>query len=126
MPIESIHSDKAPLASGPYSQAVKAGNIIMTSGQIPVVPETGAIPETIEEQTRTALSNLIAILEAAGAKKEDVVSTRIFLSDMSNFAVVNFIYMEFFGEPYPARSCVEVSSLPKGVMLMVDAMAVLS
>lgn len=126
MSIRSVTSEKAPRASGPYSQAIIVRDLVITSGQIPVNPETGEIPSTIEEQTKRTLDNLTEVLNSAGADRSDVVSTRIFLSDMKNFAVVNFIYMEYFKEPYPARTCVEVSALPKGVMIMIDCMASLT
>lgn len=123
--INEVISDKAPAAAGPYSQAIRAGNLLVTSGQIPVVADTGAIPETIEGQTRLVLDNLSEVLKAGDARMCDVIDVRIYLSDMKNFALVNLIYTEYFEKPYPSRVCVGVSSLPKGVMIMIEATAYL-
>lgn len=122
--MESIKTDRAPAAVGPYSQAVVAGGFVYVSGQIPVDPETGDIPEDIADQTRQALTNLGNVLEAAGSGLGKAVRVTVFVTDMSAFADVNKVYAEFFDEPYPSRSCVEVSELPKGVKVEIDAIAV--
>lgn len=121
---ESISTENAPAAIGPYSQAVKTGGLIFVSGQIPVNPSDNSIPETIEDQARQSFLNLKNILEAAGISLSKVVKTTVFLKNMGDFAVVNQIYGEFFSKPYPARSCVEVAKLPKGVAVEAEAIAV--
>ena len=118
-----IQSKKAPAAIGPYSQAIMAGNLLFTSGQLGLNPETGALPETIEEQTKQSLQNVQAILEEAGLQKTDVIKTVVFLKNMSDFAAVNEIYAGFFGEHKPARSCVEVAQLPKGGLVEIEVVA---
>ena len=121
-----IKTEKAPQAIGPYSQAVRVGNTLYTSGQIPAEPETGKIVEGgIESQTRQALENLKAVLEAAGGSLDRVVKTTLFIKDMNDFQVINKIYGEYFKEPYPARSCVEVARLPKDVQVEIEAVALL-
>ena len=110
---EVITTNNAPGAIGPYSQAIKKGKLIFVSGQLPVNPQTGEIPEDIKEQTKLSLNNVKEILEEAGASLDDVVKTTVFLKDLSNFSEVNEIYGEFFTENYPARCCVEVARLPK-------------
>ncbi len=122
--IESVSTSKAPAAIGPYSQAVKAGNLIFVSGQIPVNPETGKIEEGIERQARCALDNLKSIIEAAGSHLNQVVKTTVYLVNINDFSLVNSIYEQYFGGPYPARACIEVSRLPKDVMIEIDAIAV--
>ena len=115
MSIKVISTDRAPKAIGPYSQAIQVGNMVYTSGQIPLKPESGElVTESIEAQTRQVLDNLKAVLEGAGIKLENVVKTTVFIKDMGDFAVINRIYGEYFSVPYPARSCVEVAKLPKG------------
>ena len=118
-----IHTDKAPQAIGPYSQAVVLGNIVFTSGQIAINPESGAVEATtIEEQTHRVCQNLKAVLEASGSSLEKVLKTTCFLSDMSDFAAFNAVYgLYFTGKP--ARSCVAVKTLPKEVLVEVDAIA---
>jgi len=118
-----IQSKNAPAAIGPYSQAIMAGNLLFTSGQLGLNPETGALPETIEEQTKQSLQNVQAILEEAGLQKTDVIKTVVFLKNMSDFAAVNEIYAGFFGEHKPARSCVEVAQLPKGGLVEIEVVA---
>jgi len=118
-----IQTQGAPAAIGPYSQAIMAGDLLYTSGQLGLDPATGDLPEGIENQTRQSLANLQAILEAAGLEKQDVVKTVIFLKDLSDFATVNGIYADFFGDHKPARSCVEVSQLPKGGLVEIEAVA---
>ena len=122
---EVINSAKAPVAIGPYSHAVKAGNLLFCSGQIPVDPITGAIAEGIEAQTRQALSNVKAILAEAGADLKDVVKTTVFLADMALFAKMNEVYGEAFPAPFPARSAVAVKELPKQVLVEIEVIAVL-
>ena len=120
--MKPIHSDKAPAAIGPYSQAIKVGNLLYTSGQIPIDPATGNIVSgDIKEQTRQALSNIKAILEEAGLTMNNVVKTTVFLTNMEDFTEMNSIYAEFFSEPFPARSAVAVRTLPKGVLVEIEA-----
>jgi 2-iminobutanoate/2-iminopropanoate deaminase len=122
-----IHTAKAPAPIGPYSQAVEVNNILYCSGQIPIHPVTGEIPETLSEQTHQVLANLKAVIEEAGAEIEDVVKTTIFLTDLSTFATVNAIYGETFDEATaPARSTVQVAALPKGVQIEIDAIVALN
>lgn len=120
---EKIQTSAAPAAIGPYSQAIKYGNMIFTSGAIPLDAE-GKFSADISEQTRQALSNVKAVLAAAGADMADVVKVTCFIKDMEKFAVVNEVYGEFFAEPYPARSCVEVARLPKDVGVEIEATAI--
>ena len=122
--MKSITTEKAPAAVGPYSQAVVAGNLVFVSGQIPVDPATGNIPENIVDQARQALTNLKNVLEASGSGMDKAVRVTVYITDISAFADVNKVYAEFFKEPYPSRSCVEVSKLPKGVKIEIDAIAV--
>lgn len=123
--MEIIKTDKAPAAIGPYSQGVKYDNLVFTSGQIPLEPETGVIVEGgIGAQAHQCLKNLTAVLESAGAGLDTVIKTTIFIKDMSSFAEVNEIYGQYFnGDKLPARSCVEVSELPKGVLVEIEAVA---
>ena len=121
-----ISTENAPAAIGPYSQGIQAGSLIITSGQLPIDPATGAFPATIEEQTRQSLENCKAVLAAAGATMENVLKTTVFLSDMNNFAAMNEVYAEFFSEGgYPARSAVEVARLPKDALVEIECIAVL-
>lgn len=121
---ESISTNKAPAAIGPYSQAVTAGDFVFTSGQIPNDKNTKMIAgEGIEEQAHMALTNLEAVLEAAGAGLDSVIKTTVFLKDMGDFAAMNKVYGAYFSEDCPARSCVEVSKLPLGVRIEVEAVA---
>ena len=119
-----IHTEKAPAAVGPYSQAIRTGNFLFISGQLGLIPETGTLPEGIEEQTRQSLKNIDAILEAAGCNREDVVKTTVFIRDMNDFSAVNAIYADFFSGHKPARSCVEVSRLPKNGLVEIEIVAV--
>ena len=115
---------KAPAAIGPYSQAIKVGNLVYTSGQIPIDPQTGSIVEGgIKEQTRQSLTNVKAILEEAGLTMANVVKTTVFMADMNDFAEMNAVYAEFFSEPYPARSAVAVKTLPKGALIEIEVVA---
>ena len=120
-----ISTDKAPAAIGPYSQGIKACSLIITSGQLPIDPATGAFPETIEEQTRQSLENCKAVLAAGGASMENVIKTTVFLSDMNNFAAMNGVYATFFEGACPARSAVEVARLPKDALIEIECIAVL-
>lgn len=121
--MKEIKTDKAPAAIGPYSQAIIYGNLLFTSGQIPVDPQSGTIPEGISAQAEQAFSNLKNLLVSAGSSTEKVLKTTLFIANMDDFPIVNEIYSTFFCEPYPARSCVEVSKLPKGVLLEIEAVA---
>ena len=119
-----ISTTKAPAAIGPYSQAIRVGNLVYTSGQIPIDPATGEFAEGgIKEQTRQSLLNLKAILEEAGLTMSDVVKTTVFMADMNDFAAMNAVYAEFFAEPYPSRSAVAVKTLPKGALVEIEAVA---
>ena len=119
-----ISTAAAPAAIGPYSQAIDLGNLVITSGQLPIDPATGAFPEGIKEQTRQSLTNVKAILEAAGLTMDAVVKTTVFLSDMNNFGAMNEVYASFFGEGnYPARSAVEVARLPKDALVEIEVIA---
>lgn len=125
--MKDIQTPKAPAAIGPYSQAIEAGNLIYTSGQIPIDPTTGLFAEGgIKEQTRQSLRNVQAILEEAGLTMGNVVKTTVFMADMNDFADMNAVYAEFFAEPYPARSAVAVKTLPKGALVEIEVVAELS
>jgi 2-iminobutanoate/2-iminopropanoate deaminase len=122
-----IHTDKAPRAIGPYSQAIRTENIVFTAGQIALNPSTGELVEGgIEEQTRQALTNLEAVLEAADSGLGYVVKTTVFLKDMNDFPKMNAIYAEFFGQYPPARSTIAVAALPKGGLVEIEAVALLA
>lgn len=122
-----IHTDNAPAAIGPYVQAVDLGNMVITSGQIPVNPKTGAVPADITAQARQSLENVKAIVEQAGLSVANIVKTTVFVKDLNDFAAVNAEYEKFFKENqhpnFPARSCVEVARLPKDVGLEIEAIA---
>ena len=118
-----ISTDKAPAAIGPYSQAIQAGDFLYVSGQIPVDPATGNIPEGIAAQAKQSLENMKAIVEAAGYLLSDVVKTTVFAADIADFAAVNEVYAEYFSKEAPARSFVAVKDLPKGVGLEIEAVA---
>ncbi|HRO62281.1 RidA family protein [Thermomonas sp.] len=128
MPRTAIHTDHAPAAIGPYSQATRAGNLVFLSGQIPLDPATGTVvgEGDIEAQARRAFDNLKAVCEAAGGGLADVVRVGLYLTDLSQFAAVNAVMGEYFAQPYPARSTIEVSALPKGVAFEVDALLALA
>ena len=122
--MEVISTKKAPAAIGPYSQAIQVGNLIYTSGQIPIDPATGVFAEGgIKEQTRQSLTNVKAILEEVGLTMSNVVKTTVFMADMNDFADMNSVYAEFFTEPYPARSVVAVKTLPKGALVEIEVIA---
>jgi 2-iminobutanoate/2-iminopropanoate deaminase len=123
---EIIATDKAPAAVGPYSQAVRAGDFIFTAGQIPLDPATGHMVEGgIEAQTRQALTNLSAVLEAAGTALANVVKTTVFLTDIGEFKLMNSVYAEFFPDAPPARSAVQVAALPLGARVEIESVAVI-
>ena len=125
--LKKIHTDKAPAAIGPYSQAIAAGGMLYTSGQIPVDPATGdVVAGGIKEQAEQVLKNLGEVLKEGGASFGSVVKTTCFLADMGDFAAFNEVYGKYFSEPFPARSCVAVKALPKGVACEVEAIAVIS
>lgn len=119
-----ISTPKAPAAIGPYSQAIRVGNLVYTSGQIPINPATGSFVEGgIKEQTRQSLTNVKAILEEAGTSMANVIKTTVFMVDMADFADMNGVYAEFFSEPFPARSAVAVKTLPKGALVEIEVIA---
>ena len=120
----AVHTDGAPAALGPYSQAIVAGGFVYTAGQIPLDPDSGELVEGgVEVQAERVLENLGAILAAAGSSFSKVVKTTVFLSDMDDYAAVNEVYARYFREPYPARSAVQVARLPRGVRLEIEAIA---
>ena len=121
--MKAIVTDKAPAAIGPYSQARVVGSMIFTSGQIPIIPATGALAEGLEAQAEQVFTNVAALLEAAGSDMSHVVKTTLFIKDMNDFGAINAIYARHFQEPYPARSCVEVARLPKDVLLECEVIA---
>ena len=120
-----IHTEKAPKAIGPYSQAIRTESFIFTAGQIGLDPTTGElVAGAVEEQTRQALNNLRNVIEAAGSSMDNVVKTTVFLADMNDFAEMNKVYGEYFAQPFPARSAVQVAKLPKGAPLEIECIAV--
>jgi len=119
-----ISTSQAPAAIGPYAQAVEANGLVITSGQLPIDPATGAFPEGIQAQTRQSLTNVKAILTQAGTDMDHVLKTTVFLSDMNNFAAMNEVYATFFTEgSYPSRSAVEVARLPKDALVEIEVIA---
>lgn len=124
MTLQIINTDNAPAAIGPYSQGVVAGGVLYASGQIPLHPKTGEIVSGgISAQTKQVLENMKSVVAAAGAQMNNIVKVTIYLVDMQQFSVVNEIYGTYFSAPFPARACVEVSQLPKGVEVEMDAIA---
>lgn len=122
--MKAIHTQQAPAAIGPYSQAIEINGLVYASGQIPIDPATGEfVVGGIKEQTRQALTNASRIMEAAGTDMAHVVKTTVFLADMADFAAMNEVYATFFTEPYPARSAVAVKALPKGALVEVECIA---
>lgn len=121
---KQIQTDKAPVAIGPYSQAIEVNGMVYTSGVIPVVPSTGEIPSGVKAQAEQVFTNLKSLLEAAGTNMENVVKTTVFIKEMNDFGDINEIYAKYFTGTYPARSCVEVARLPKDVLLEVEAIAI--
>lgn len=122
---KSVYTQHAPAAVGPYSQAVSTDQFVFASGQLGLVPETAMLAEGVEAQTRQALQNLSAVLRAAGSDMDRIVKTTIFLADMSDFATVNRIYAEYFGDEPPARSTVQVAALPLGGRVEIEAIALI-
>ena len=118
-----VSTEKAPAAIGPYSQARIAGGLVYTSGQIGIIPETGAVAEGLEAQAHQVFKNLTELLKAAGSDMSKVVKTTVFIKDMNDFAAINAIYAQYFAEPSPARSCVEVARLPKDVLVECELIA---
>ena len=118
-----ISTSNAPAAIGPYSQALDLGSLVFVSGQIPVNPATGAMPEDVRDQARQSLANLKAILAEAGLTMDNVVKTVVFLADLKDFAAVNEVYAQAFAEPFPARSCVQVAGIPKGAKVEIECIA---
>ena len=122
--MNAISTTNAPAAIGPYSQAIKVGELVFVSGQLPIDPATGAFAEGgIKELTRQSLTNMKAILEDAGTSMVNVVKTTVFLADMNDFAAMNEVYAEFFAAPFPARSAVAVKTLPKGALVEIECIA---
>lgn len=123
---QTIRTDRAPAAVGPYSQGVCLGKLLFTSGQLPMTPEGELIVDDIERAARRALANVEAVLDAGGAALADVVKVTIYLADMNDFAAVNAVYAEIFREPFPARSCIEVARLPLDAPIEIEAVAVVA
>jgi 2-iminobutanoate/2-iminopropanoate deaminase len=121
-----VQTGVAPRAIGPYSQAIKYGNWLFISGQLPLDPETGKMPSDVKEQTRQSLENLKAILTAAGAVLSDVVKTTVFLKNLDQFTQINEVYAEYFTKEAPARSTVEVSHIPRGALIEIEAIAIVN
>lgn len=122
--MEYVHTNSAPAAIGPYSQAVKHGGIVYTSGQIALTPAGEMLGDDLEKQTHQVLKNLTAVLEEAGSGLDKVIKTTIFLADMDSFVAVNEIYASYFGDHKPARATVAVKTLPKNALVEIDAIAV--
>lgn len=121
----AVTSGKAPTPVGPYSIAISFNNLIFTSGQIPINPVNKTIPESIEEQAKQAMENLKTALEAGGSNIDKVIKTTVYLKDMGDFDTVNEIYESFFKSPFPARTCIQVSKLPKDALIEIEAIAAL-
>ncbi|PYZ91629.1 reactive intermediate/imine deaminase [Salipaludibacillus keqinensis] len=121
---QPLQTNEAPSAIGPYSQAIQTGNFVYTSGQIGLDPETGEMVDGLENQAHQVMKNVKAVLAAAGCEMNDVVKSMIFMQNMDDFVKVNDIYASYFQEPYPARSAVEVSRMPKGALVEVEVIAV--
>jgi len=118
-----IHTASAPAAIGPYSQAIQMGDMLFTSGQLGIIPETGELAQGVEAQTEWALKNLGAILAQAGLNYANILKTTVFVADLADFAKVNAVYQNFFEGAYPARSCVQVAALPKGGLVEIECIA---
>ena len=121
--MKAVSTNKAPAAIGPYSQAQIVGGLVYTSGQIPIIPETGALAEGLEAQAHQVFKNLGELLKAAGTDLSKTVKTTVFIKNMDDFGAINAIYAQYFTEPFPARSCVEVARLPKDVLLECEVIA---
>lgn len=119
-----VKTDKAPGAIGPYSQGIQVGNMYFFSGQLPLNAKTGVMPETIEEQTKQSLENIKGLLESQGMDLSNVVKTTVFLDNIADFGAMNEVYAQYFVEPYPARSAVEVGKLPKDALVEIEVIAV--
>lgn len=121
--MKAVSTDKAPAAIGPYSQAQIAGGFVFASGQIPIIPSTGALAEGLEAQAHQVFQNISALLAAAGSDISKTVKTTVFIKDMNDFSKINEIYAQYFKAPFPARSCVEVARLPRDVLLECEVIA---
>lgn len=121
---QTVHTDRAPRAIGPYSQAVWAGDTLYLSGQLGLDPASGVLPEGVENQAHAAMRNIGAILEAAGLTYDNVVKTTVFVRDLKDFSAVNDVYASYFAGDYPARSCVQAAALPKGALVEIECVAV--
>ncbi len=121
--VKQIRTEDAPAAIGPYSQAMRVGDLVLTSGQIPFTTSGELVSSDVEEQARQSLNNVKAILEEAGTSMDNVIKCTVFISNMDDFPKINKVYEEFFTKPYPARSCVEVAKLPKSVKIEIEAIA---
>lgn len=119
-----VKTDRAPGAIGPYSQGIQTGNMYFFSGQLPLDPQTGVMPETIQEQTKQSLENIKGLLESQELSLADVVKTTVYLDNINDFAAMNEVYAEYFSEPYPARSAIEVGKLPKDALVEIEVIAV--
>lgn len=118
-----VSTEKAPAAIGPYSQAIITNGFVFASGQIPIIPETGALAEGLEAQAHQVFKNVTELLSAAGTGISKTVKTTVFIKDMNDFAAINAVYSQYFSTPFPARSCVEVARLPKDVLLECEVVA---
>ena len=121
--MKTVVTNRAPAAIGPYAQAQIVGGLVFTSGQIPIIPETGEIAVGLEAQAHQVFQNLSELLKAAGSDLSKAVKTTVFIKNMNDFAAINAVYAQYFTEPYPARSCVEVARLPKDVLLECEVIA---
>ena len=119
-----VKTDRAPGAIGPYSQGIQTGNMYFFSGQLPLDPQTGVMPETIQEQTKQSLENIKGLLESQELSLADVVKTTVYLDNINDFAAMNEVYAEYFSEPYPARSAIEVGKHPKDALVEIEVIAV--
>lgn len=121
--MKAVSTEKAPAAIGPYSQAIISGGLVYTSGQIPIIPETGELAAGLEAQANQVFKNLTELLKAAGSDMNKVIKTTVFIKHMDDFAAINAIYAQYFTQPFPARSCVEVARLPKDVLIECEVIA---
>ena len=121
--MKAVHTDKAPEAVGAYVQGQVSGNLVFTSGQLPLDPKTGELETDIKKATKRALENVTAIVEAAGSAKDKIVKCNVFLDDVNDFGALNEVYEEFFGDHKPARSALEVANIPKGAVIEIEAIA---